>query len=155
MRQISSRWTGFNKRIFPAAWCGFLALFIGASVVNGTFDQDPWFLLGPAFMIVAGLVAFRLYLWDLADTVVDHGGYLVARRRGVEARIAIDNIMNVNSSALSNPKKVTLRLAQPTPLGSEISFIPQTTFSLNPFAKVAVAEDLVERTFAARSKGRG
>jgi hypothetical protein len=152
VHQISSRWTGFNKWVFPAIWCGVLVIFIGESVFDGTFERDPWFLLGPLFMIVVSLVVFRLYLWNLADAVFDHGGYLVARRRGVEARIPIDNIMNVNSSALSNPKRVTLRLSQPTALGPEIAFIPKTSFSFNPFAKVAVAENLIERAFAARTQ---
>jgi hypothetical protein len=152
MHQISSGRTGFTKWVFPALWCGSLLLVVGLSVSDGTLERDPLLFLGPLVMLIFGLVVFRFYLWNLADAVFDHGTYLIARRRGVEARVAIDNIMNVNTSALSNPKRVTLRLVQPTALGSEIAFIPKTTFSFNPFGKVAVAESLMERAFAARTK---
>jgi hypothetical protein len=103
-------------------------------------------------MLIFGLVMSRFFLWNLADAVYDHGTYLVARRRGVEARVGLENIMNVNSSALSNPKKVTLRLVQPSALGPEIAFIPKATVTFNPFAKIAVAESLMERAFAARTR---
>ena len=152
MQQISSRWTGFTKWVFPILWCGFLLVSIGESVSDGTLEEDPLFFFVPIFMFIVGLAMFRFYFWNLADVVVDHGSYLVARRRGVEVRVAIANIMNVNSSAFSNPKRVTLRLVQPTAFGSELEFIPKRAFTLNPFAKVAVAENLMERAFAARSQ---
>ena len=152
MQQISSRSTGFTKWVLPVLWCGFLLVFIGVSASDGTLEQDPSFFLGPLFMLIFGLVIFRFYLWNLADAVFDHGTYLIARRRGVEVRVAMDNIMNVNSAALSNPKRVTLKLVQPTALGLEIAFIPKTTFTFNPFAKIAVAESLMERAFAARAR---
>jgi hypothetical protein len=152
MRQISSRSTIFTKWIVPFLFCGFLLVFAGISVSDGTLEQDPLFLLGPFLGLVFSLAMFRFYLWNLADTVFDHGTYLVAKRRGIEARVPLDNIMNVSSSALSNPKRVTLRLVKPCALGSEIAFIPKTAFTFNPFAKVAVAENLMERAFAARAR---
>src|SRR5450432_2994067 len=135
MQQISSRSTVFTKWVVPVLFCGFLLVFVGVSVSEGTLEQDPLFLLGPLFGLVFSLAMFRFYLWNLADAVFDHGTYLVAKRRGVEARIPLDNIMNVSSSALSNPKRVTLRLVQPSALGSEVAFIPKTAFTFNPFAK--------------------
>jgi hypothetical protein len=154
MDQISSRWTAFTKWVLPLLWVGFLLFFIVGTVLDGAVEKDPLFVLAPIFMIVAGLVMFRVYLWNLADSVYDHGSYLVAKRRGVEVRVGLENIMNVGYSSLSNPKLVTLRLAQSSALGKEIAFIPKTSFSLNPFAKVEVAESLIERTFAARAVKR-
>ena len=152
MQQISSRSTVFTKWVVPVLFCGFLVVFVGVSVSDGTLERDPLFLLGTFFGLVFSFAMFRFLLWNLADTVFDHGTYLVARRRGVEARIALDNIVNVSSTALSNPTRVTLRLVQPTALGLEVAFIPKTAFTFNPFAKVAVAEDLMERASAARAK---
>jgi hypothetical protein len=90
-------------------------------------------------MLVVGVPMFRRYLWQLADTVDDYGAYLVANRRGIEARINLDTVMSVSSSSLQNPKPVVLRFIQPTLLGNEISFIPKVPFTHNPFAKVEVA----------------
>ena len=152
MDRISSRWTGFTKWVLPGLWVGLALFFIVGAAIDGVWQKDPLFVLAPLFMIVAGIVMFRVYLWNLADSVDDHGTYLVARRRGVEVRVALDNVMNVSYSSFSNPKLVTLRLVQPCALGKEIAFIPKTSFTFNPFAKIEIAEALMERAFAARAK---
>ena len=58
--------------------------------------------------------------------------------------------MNVSASTMVNPPRVTLRLVQPGKFGSEVVFSPKTGFTLNPFAKSEVAEDLIERVDRAR-----
>ena len=60
--------------------------------------------------------------------------------------------MNVSATAHMSPPRVTLRLVKPCTLGSSISFAPKATPALNPFAKNAVAEDLMERAYAARTR---
>ena len=152
MRQLSSKSTFLMKRAFPTVWLGFLAVFGVTSFLNGAFRQDPMFAVVPILMAIFGLFFFRALLWKLSDSVFYHGDYLVAQRSGVEARIPIANIMNVSASSFSNPKTVTLRLIQASALGQVVSFIPATPFTLNPLAKVAIAEDLMERAFTARSK---
>jgi len=152
MRQLSSKSTFFTKRIFPAIWLGFVAIFGITSVLSGAVSKDPMFVVVPVFMAVAGLIFFRGLLWKLADSVSDHGDYLVVRRGGVEAKVPLANVMNVSASSFSNPKTISLRLIQPSTLGQEISFIPSTPFTLNPLAKLAVAEELMERAFTARGK---
>ena len=108
------------------------------------------FVAVPVFMAFAGLLFFRALLWKLADSVGDHGDYLVVRRGGVEAKVQLADVMNVSASSFSNPKTVSLRPIRPSALGQEIAFIPSTPFTLNPFAKVAVAKELMERAFSAR-----
>lgn len=61
-------------------------------------------------------------------------------------------VMNVSSTTLANPPRVTLRLIEPCELGANVSFSPKAPFSLNPLAKNAVAKGLIERAFHARSK---
>jgi hypothetical protein len=134
---------------FPALWVAIVGVAIAANLQGG-FERDPVFVLVPIVMLVVGVPMFRHYLWQLADSVDDYGLYLVAKRRGTEARIDLNNVMNVNSSSFQNPKTVVLRLIQPTALGNEISFIPKVPFTLNPFAKVEVVESLMERAYAAR-----
>jgi hypothetical protein len=59
--------------------------------------------------------------------------------------------MNVNASTMTNPPRITLRLATPSKFGSEIAFSPARQFTLNPFAPSPVAEDLIVRVDKART----
>ncbi len=152
MERISSRFTFVSKWVFPLAWIGFLLFFISDALADGAIEREPMFLLGPAFMLVVGFFVMKQFVWDLADSVEDHGSYLVVRRHGKEAQIQLSNVMNVSSTTFVNPPRVTLRLIKPSELGANVSFSPKSSFSLNPFAKNSVAEDLIERAFAARAK---
>lgn len=151
MERISSGFTFFNKWLFPLAWFGFLGFFIYETVRDGTARDDPMFLVIPLVMAVFGVLVMRKVAWDLADSVDDCGSYLVVRRGSTEARIELVNVMNVSASTLQNPPRVTLRLVESSELGKEVSFSPRSSFSLNPFAKNPVAEDLIERVHRART----
>jgi hypothetical protein len=152
MNRISSGFTVVSKWVFPIFWFGFLAFFVGQTLLDGTAKEDPAFLLGPLFMAVVGFFVMRYLAWDLADSVHDCGSYLLVRRSGTEVRIPFENVMNVSSTVFVNPPRVTLRLIKPCDLGSDVSFSPRSSFSLNPFARNAVAEELIERAYAARTK---
>ena len=91
-------------------------------------------------------------VWDLADEVYDYGDSLLIKNRGIEENVLLSNIMNVSASTSMNPPRITLRLVTPGQLASEILFCPISPFSLNPFVKNAVAEDLIVRVDNARSK---
>lgn len=151
MKRISSRATVFYKWLFPMFWFGFLVLF--ASTAFRSPDGVPWFGLGvPLVMAVLGFFVFRTLVWSLADEVLDGGDYLLVRRAGEQERIPLSNIINVNSAVQSNPQRIVLKLARPGRFGDEVAFSPVTTFSLNPLAKNAVAEDLMVRVDQARSR---
>jgi hypothetical protein len=152
MQRISSKATFFNKWLFPILWFGFLAFFVGQLVFSGAVKQDPVFLLAPLVMAVFGFFMMKFLVWDLADTVDDLGSHLLVRRNGVEATIPLSNIMNVSATQFVNPSRVTMRLVNPCELGASVSFSPKSPLSLNPFAKNPVAEELMERAFAARAK---
>jgi hypothetical protein len=152
LTQISSSFTAFNKWVFPVLWLGFLVFFVADSFSNGTVPQEPMALLAPVFMAGIGFVVFRFLVWDLADSVYDHGTFLVVKRGSVEARVPLENIMNVNASMFTSPERVTLRLVKPCALGSSITFSPKSHFSLNPFSKSQIGEQLMERAYTARSK---
>ena len=150
MSRISSPFIVVFKWVFPIAWFGFLAFFVGEAVIDGTASREPISLIGPLLMAVLGFFIMRYLIWDLADAVDDYGTYLLVRQRGVEERVPLENIMNVSSTVFVNPPRVTLRLIKPGALGSSISFSPKSSFSLNPFAKNEIAESLIERTHNAR-----
>jgi hypothetical protein len=154
MTTISSASTWFHKRLFPAAWFGFLTLFVVMTTIEGAAEANLGFILVPVVMAGFGFIIMKMLVWDLADQVADGGDYLVVRNRGEEDRIPLSNIINVSASTLTNPPRVTLRLAEAGKFGKEITFSPIRPFSLNPFAKNPIVEDLIIRVDQARSKRR-
>jgi len=149
MQQISSRWLYLYKRVFPAFWFGILALILlGPLLGNAPRPPIPFFL-APLLMGVFGYVLMKKLVWDLADQVFDCGDHLLVKLRGVEESVPLSNIMNVSASMLMRPPRVTLNLVSPCRFGSEISFSPATPFSLNPFAKNTVVNDLITRAYKA------
>ena len=150
MKKISSSSTVFYKKGFPLLWFGFLAVFIGTSLTSGATDEDPFFLIVPCVMAVFGFLLMKKIVWDLADEVYDGGDFLLVKNKGKEERVALSNIMNVSASTNLNPPRITLRLVVPASQAKEISFSPTFQFSLNPFAKSEIAEDLMVRVDKAR-----
>ncbi len=151
MTQISSKYLFFTKKGFPLLWFGFLGFFVVDAVANGAFEKDPMFLVVPCLMAVFGFFLMKKLVWDLADEVYDGGDFLLVKNRGEEDRVLLSNIMNVSASTNMNPPRITLRLVNPGRFGTEISFSPASPFTLNPFAKNQVAEDLIVRVDKARS----
>jgi hypothetical protein len=149
MKRISSRYTFFLKRAFPVLWFGFLAIFV-ALLVAAPGTPLLLDLAAPALMAVVGFVLMKKLMWDLADEVLDGGDFLVVKHRGMEETIPLASIMNVNATMLVNPPRITLRLDAPGRFGNEVSFSPLRSFSLNPFARSAIADDLIVRVDAAR-----
>ena len=151
MTKISSGMTFFHKRIFPALWFGFLALFVATGLASGAVQRSWMFLVVPIFMAVFGYFLFKRLAWVLADEVHDCGDFLFVKSGTVEERVYLSNIMNVSVTTFANPPLVTLRLVTPVQSGSEITFSPAAGFTLNPFAKNKIAEDLMVRAHRART----
>ncbi len=103
-------------------------------------------------MALFGAFIFRVFVWDLADEVNDHGTYLEVRRGNVVDRIDFNNIMNVSAAEYINPPRVTLRLVRAGAFGKHVSFSPKVPFSFRPLTKSAIVENLAERAYAARSR---
>jgi hypothetical protein len=153
MTKISSKSTFIYKKLFPILWFGFIAVFLAVALFSGGGQSNLLFLFVALAMGVFGFFLFRRLVWDLADEVLDAGDHLLVKRRGTEERISIANIMNVSVSSYVNPIRVSLRLVEPGKLGSEVAFTPQAPFTLNPFAKNRVAEDLIVRVHRERARG--
>ena len=149
--KISSSSLFLTKKVFPLLWFGLLAYFIVFSVSSGVLSKAPLVLVGPLAMAVFGFILMKKIVWDLMDEVYDCGDSLLVKNGGREERIKLSEIIGVSVSTLVNPPRVTLRLARPGPFGSEIAFSPARPFTLNPFAKFPIAEDLVVRVDRARA----
>ena len=158
METISSGQTFLIKRILPAIWV--LMVSFGGLVVTGVIFQAhanvaPAMLIGPVLMLMFGIVLFRKLVWDLADEVKDGGDFLIVRRGSIEDRVQLSNVINVSMSQLTNPKRLSLRLRTPGKFGDEIVFIPKLpALQFNPFARNAIAENLIKRVDATRDAGR-
>lgn len=153
MKKISSGSTAFYKKVFPLVWFGFLAFFVLTSLLAGSVQDGQWlFIIMPCFMALIGFFVMKKLIWDLVDEVQDCGDYLLVRNGDDEDKIPLSNIMNVSASTNTNPPRITLRLVKPGRFGPEVSFSPPLKFSLNPFARNAVAEDLMVRVDQARSR---
>lgn len=150
MKKISSSLTVVTKKIFPAFWFGILAIFFIFSLTSGAADRDPMFLIVPVLMAVIGYFAVKKFVWILVDEVYDCGDFLIVRNRGDEDRIPLANVMNVDPSTFVNPPRITLRLASPSKWGTEVVFSPIRRSISNPFARNAVAQDLIVRVDRAR-----
>ena len=152
MKKISSAWTFFFKRIFPAAWFGFLAVFVVIVTTTGAAARDVTMLVIPVAMAVLGFFLMKSMIWSLADEVYDQGDFLLVRKGPDEERIALSNVMKVRSALTTNPPRITLKLAKPSRFGEEITFMPVVGFKLNPFARNPVVDDLIVRADRARSR---
>jgi hypothetical protein len=141
----------FFKRIFPTVWFGVLAISLLVALVSGAVVKWPMWLVMPFIMGIFGYFLMRRLVFDLADEVLDAGDYLLVRNSGREIQIRISDIINVSTSLMQNPPRVTLRLAAPSEFGSEIAFMVKRDSIWNPFVTTcAVADDLVKRVDAAR-----
>lgn len=152
MTKISSKYLPLTKIGFPLLWFGFLAFFIAEAVMNGTYQHDPMVLVIPCVMAIFGSFLMKKLVWDLVDEVYDCGDFLLVKKSDEEDRIPLSNIMNVNASTNTNPPRVTLRLVKTGKFGQEVAFSPAAPFTLNPFSKNRIVEDLIVRVDSARSK---
>jgi hypothetical protein len=152
VKRISSGSTFLFKRILPAFWFLFLAVFLGSSLSIGWNRVNPMLIGGPLLMAAILFVVAKRFLWNLADEVQDGGDHLRIRRGSVEERIALADILNVSVTVQQHPQRIALRLVRPGRLGDEITFLPATRFRWNPFARNEVAEDLIVRVDRARAE---
>lgn len=153
MRRISSSWTFFYKRIFPAIWFGFLVVFLGISLFAGSHSAAPALvplLIGPVIMIVVGYFIMKKLVFDLVDEVWEDGDTLVVKNRGQEQRVALADIKNVSYSPFVNPPRVTLSMRRPTIFGDKITF--GAPVRLVPFSTSPIINGLIDRVDAARQK---
>jgi hypothetical protein len=151
---ISSRMTVVHKRVFPAMWFGFLAVFavVGLSTAGDAHGPGLFILIPVSFMATIGFILMKKLIFDLVDEVWDDGSALLIKNGGREVRVELAEIMNISNSAFTNPPRVTLSLRHSTSLGQEISFLPPTPFL--PFVRSPVVDDLIRRVDAARMTAR-
>ena len=138
MRKISSSSTFMMKRVFPIVWFGFVSLFLVMGIQEFIRGGAPVFIVFvPIVMLVIGYIVMRMLVFDLMDEVYLDDGCVVVRNRGEEDRFPVTSILNVDSSTMTNPERITLTLRQPCKFGDGVTFSPPKRwwpFSRNPLA---------------------
>jgi len=131
MKKISSKGTFYYKRIFPAAWFGFLGIFILIAFIGGAYDKGPKLplLIVPLAMALFGYFLMKKLVFDLMDEVFDEGScYLLVKNKNTEERIDYQNIKNISYTVMTNPNRVTISLRSPCRFGNEVSFSPPVSW---------------------------
>jgi hypothetical protein len=150
MKKISGRSTFYYKRVLPVLLFGLPLLFLYLSLYASSVRPPLLAFLPPLLLVAFVFVLMRKLVWDLADEVWDGGDHLVVKIGDQSESVPLTSIMNVSASTLVNPPRVTLRLVSPGRFGQEISFSPPRNSMFNPFARNAVADDLIERVHRAK-----
>jgi hypothetical protein len=157
MRRLSSTMTVFYKRVFPVIWLLFLVLPIVALrnlPTRGGYPLWPSFV--PALMIfIVGFVLYRKLISDLVDEVWLDGDQLLVKNRGQQALAALADVININASTLTNPRRITVMLRTDSRFGRDITFIPASPIGfMSAFKPDPIATDLIERVDAIRQERR-
>jgi hypothetical protein len=148
--------TFFHKRVFPLIWFGILILGIARTLLQSWFGESPPatpppVLIVPALMLVFGCFLMKILVFNLVDEVIDAGDALIVRNRGLEERIALTDIANVDYPPFAEPPRVTLSLRNPGTFGDRVTFLVST--SSPSFVANQIVDELTERVDAARQGG--
>ncbi|WP_449427351.1 hypothetical protein [Rhodanobacter umsongensis] len=162
MRRLSSPYTFFYKRVFPLLWCGFLLIVFSMQFLAGRHARIPDeptamlpFLLMPVFMLGVGFFIYRKLIHDLVDEVWLDGDWLVVKNRGEKIRVALSDVINVNATTMTNPRRVTVMLRTDSRFGRNLTFIPASPRSfLAAFRPDPIAMELIQRVDALRGAAR-
>ena len=157
MRRLSSSSTVFYKRVFPLLWLAIVALVGTMLWLLPTRAGEPvWpqFLPLP-FLLIVGFLVYRTLIAGLLDEVWLDGDDLLLKNRREQLRVALRDVMNINASTLTNPRRITVMLRTGSRFGRELSFIPASPRGLfSAFRPDPVATELIERVDSLRSVSR-
>ena len=146
MRPITKK-SPYFKFILPGMFFGILALFAVRVLMI-----DQFRLIGIVFLVVFAVFVFAIFkafVWDLVDEVYDSGDALILRKGGLEQKVRLEDITNLDYSP-NAPPSATIWTRTTGPLGSVITFRLPATF--NPFSTPKQITDLQERIYQARRR---
>jgi len=147
MQVISFRNTTLFKRGIWLTAAALIACVTAPFMVDGSLWRNPLpnlFAVG-ALCLFLGLFLWKAQIHRLADEVVDCVDSLKVRRGALEAIVPFSNIATAEVSTSSGIHRITVRLREPTKLGSIIEFLPQASLWSNLPGVQRVAAGLAER----------
>jgi hypothetical protein len=155
MQVISFKNTALFKRGIWLSAAALVACVTAPFMLDGSLWRNP---LPNLFGVGALCVFLGYFLWKaqihrLADEVVDCEDNLKVRRGTLEAVVPFSNIATADVSTSSGIHRITVRLREPTKLGSKIEFLPQASLWSNLPGVQRVAAGLAERAIQAKAAG--
>jgi hypothetical protein len=158
MRRLSSHLTVFYKRVLPFIWLIFPVIWVFLwwnGAVHGDQRVSLFSFLPLLVVFVVGLVLFKKLIADLMDEVWLEGDRLLVKNRAEQTGIALTDVINVNATSMTNPRRVTLMLRVDSRFGRHITFIPASPRGfLAAFRMDPIAVELIERIDALRQARR-
>jgi hypothetical protein len=152
-RRISSRMTGFYKRVFPLLWFVILAVILAvmASALRRAPGAPMAVLLVPVAMMVLGYALFRTLLSGLMDEVWDNGHELIVVNQDHVEHEPLAGIVNISYSGFTNPKRAVIMLRRPGRWGAKLAFIPlRSSIRMLSSGDNVMIDELVRRVDEAR-----
>ena len=144
MRSIAFKNTALFKRGIWLSAAALIVFVAAPAAVSGSLWRDP----RPTAIAVGILcVALGYFFWRtqiprLADSVVDRGDRLEARRGKTEESIAMSNIESVQVLSSGGFHRISIRLRQASKFGMRLDFLPQASLWSNLPAIEQLARDL-------------
>jgi hypothetical protein len=155
MQVISFKNTGLFKRGVWLSAAALTAFVVTPAALDGSLSQDP----SPS-LFSAGILAvfFAYFFWKtrihrLADEVTDCEDHLKVQRGRTEEIVPLSNVSSAEVASGGGLQRITVRLREPTKLGTQFEFLPQASLWSNPAGVKRVAGSLSER--ANQLQGRG
>lgn len=141
--------TFYYKRIFPVFWFGTLLFIFSTSIFSGNLIDSPMIIVAPLIMATFGYFLFKRLVWDLADEVYDNGNELIFHKGKKTQTVKLSEIININSTSMSAPERVTISVRKAGEIGNELVF--SLPIRLNTFTKNPLIRELIERVDRAKN----
>jgi len=160
MQVISFKNTALFRRGIWLTAAALIACVTAPFAADGSLWRNPLpnAIAVGALCLFLGVFLWRAQIHRLADEVIDCVDSLRVRRGAREAVVPMANIAAAHVSTGSGLHRITVRLREPTKLGSIIEFLPQASLWSNLPAVQRLAAELAERgnqAKGARTVGSG
>ena len=144
MRELSSRWTFFQKRVFPPLWIGgfslvTLLMFLVPDSFHGSMDVRAarWIFAG-ATLVGGGFIYWACMRLKKVTLV---GDILIVSNFRDEIQVPLRDIETVSGSLSVSPELIWIEFRRPTAFGSKIVFMPKMRF-LHGFTRHPLVAEL-------------
>lgn len=121
--QLHSKWTFFQRRVFPVLIVGIIVCSISPSLWQGPWQAAMTSVgISAAILIIFGLT-YRTLVGRLVDEAYLVDGNVEVRRGGVVVQVPLSQVREVTWQTSVNPQSITLHLSQDTAFGRSVSFM--------------------------------
>ncbi len=154
---LSSRWTPFYKFILPlltVGGMGFGAWYAhghpeGQNLPPGVGPKYMWIFFAAVAVFVAALMWWTV--GKMKRIELDDDELVISNYRS-EIRVGLDAVESISGPSVTNPRRYTITLAEPTEFGRSVTFMPPMAWSLMSLGETDEVVELRNAWEAARSR---